>query len=178
MRDLVFLDTETTGLDPDRHSVWELAWAVNDGDVHSAFVAHDLESADFMALKVGGYFERLPRPLDLANGAAHEAMLKGNLDGATLVGANPAFDAAFLRVRWGCAPWHYRLLDVESFAMPILGYDRPQGLATIAEDLASLGKYVFEPDHTAASDVHALRDVFGALWELRENVPGDMEAVR
>lgn len=42
MRPLVFLDTETTGLDPARHEVWEIAYAVGKHDILSAIVPHQL----------------------------------------------------------------------------------------------------------------------------------------
>lgn len=179
---LVFLDTETTGLDPVRHDVYEIAWATEESEVESAFVAHDLTTADPKGLEISGYFERFPRPFDVRAGIEAEGRLKALLKGATLVAANPHFDASHLGNRWGVAPWHYRLLDVEAFAMPVLGYDKPQGLATIVSDLEALGKPVFPSDHTAANDVHALRDAFYALWELRDEdrrIPrGGMSAVR
>jgi DNA polymerase III alpha subunit (gram-positive type) len=165
---LVFVDTETTGLDPTRHSVYEIAWATESSLVESAFVAHDLVGADPKALEISGYFERFPRRFDVRAGFEAEARLRSLLKGSTLVAANPHFDASHLEARWGVAPWKYRLLDVEAFAMPILGYEVPQGLATIVEDLGSLGQTVFPSDHTAANDVQALRDVFYALWEIRD----------
>jgi hypothetical protein len=87
-----------------------------------------------------------------------EIDLRAALAGATLVAANPAFDASFLRARWHEAPWKYRLLDVETYAMPALGLDVPKGLAYIAEQLG-----VTAPDHSAAADVHTLRECWRAL---------------
>lgn len=151
MSTLVYLDTETTGLDPTRHQVWEIAYAVDDGPIRSTLVRHTLDNADADALDIGGYWER-------ATGITNDALkaefeLQALLAGATLVGANPAYDAAMLRARWGRAPWHYRLLDIETYAMPALGLDVPKGLAYIASVLG-----VKAPDHTAAGDVHVLRE--------------------
>jgi hypothetical protein len=162
---LVFLDTETTGLDPARHDVWEAAWAVDDGPVESAFLAHDVAGADPEALRLNGYLTRRPR-LDVVASLTSEHALRQALTGATLVAANPAFDAAFLRARWGEAPWRYRLLDVEAYAMGALGYDTPQGLARIARDLRKIGADIPEPDHTAAADVATLRACFYALRSI------------
>lgn len=170
MTDLVFLDTETTGLDPSRHSVWEIAYAVNDGPIESSIVRHSLVNADPFALSINGYLDRN----SWADGAeaysllgvTFEGALIKALKGATLVAANPAFDAGFLAARWGSAPWHYRMLDVEAYAMPVLGHDRPKGLFTIASDLRDLGHDIPAPDHTAAADVATLRASFNALTEL------------
>lgn len=160
--DLIFLDTETTGLDPALHEVWEIAWAVNDGPIQSFVVPHDIATADPTALELNGYWAR-----GIGTPAAKtiDVLLKVALDGATVVGSNPAFDTTFLWARWGVSPWHHRLLAVESFAMGILDYDLPQGLATVAADLRELGYEIGEPDHSAAGDVAVLRDVYNALRE-------------
>lgn len=47
MSALVFLDTETTGLHPERHEVWEIAYGFEDGRIESGEVKHDLFTADF-----------------------------------------------------------------------------------------------------------------------------------
>lgn len=146
----VYLDIETTGLDPDVHQVWELAYAVGDDAISVGRLEHDLRFADPAALRIGRYWDRrdpLMRAGDRFEFDAHEA-----LSGATLVAANPAFDTAFLYRRWNTMPWHYRLLDIEVYAMPALGLDTPKGLAFIADQLG-----VEAPDHTAAGDVAALR---------------------
>lgn len=152
---LVFLDTETTGLDPARHEVWEIAYAVDEGPVLSAVVPHDLGGADPKALRLNGYLDRI-------QGSRHvpyyERRLISTLKGATVVGANPAFDTDFLRRRWGRAPWKHRLIDVEAMAYGILRLDEPVGLARLADMLG-----VQQPDHTAATDVLVLRDVYARL---------------
>jgi DNA polymerase III epsilon subunit-like protein len=158
---LVFLDTETTGLDPDRHEVWEVAWAVDEGPIMSAVVPHSLRTADPKALELNGYwtrgFEQAPGVLSA------DVTLREILTGATIVGSNPAFDAAFLRARWGVAPWHHRLIAVESMAFAVFGYERPKGLAAVADDLRDRGYEIPQPDHTAAADVACLRAVYTAI---------------
>lgn len=169
---LVYLDLETTGLNPDVHEVWEVAYAVGDGPVVSGTVLHSLQSADPKALEVGRYHERcLDQPRDITAALQLDAGLRLALVGATIVGANPAFDAAFLRARWGVAPWHYRLLDIESYAMPLLGYAKPQGLHQIYTDLYSHGWLIAAPDHTAAGDVSATRDCHQALQSMADVYP-------
>ena len=156
---LIYLDTETTGLDPERHEVWELAYAVNNGPILSGVVRHSLRYADSKALEVGGYD---PRGV-VATYSDVEDLCRRALEGATIVGANPAFDTSFLRARWGITPWAYRLLDIEAYAMPALYLDRPRGLAFIAQWLGARGYDIPEPDHTAAGDVATVRACHQAL---------------
>lgn len=162
---LVYLDTETTGLDPNKHEVWEIAYAADDGPIERSFVRHSLKAATPKALEIGRYTERFIVSESLRSGP-FEADLREELDGATLVGANPAFDAAFLRARWGETPWKYRLLDIEAYAMGALGYSEPKGLAAIADDLVALGHTIPLPDHTAAGDVECVRAAHLALRSI------------
>ncbi|PXY20851.1 3'-5' exonuclease [Prauserella muralis] len=166
MTDVVFLDTETTGLDPLRHEVWEVAYAVNDGPIVTAYLPHSLRTADPAALEMNGYWDRAPVGMSPCFGALADVELRRALTGVTVVGSNPAFDTAFLRARWGVAPWHYRLLDVATYAMPVLGYDRPASLKTVTDAVRANGFEVPEPDHSAAGDVETLRAVYSALAEL------------
>lgn len=161
----VYLDTETTSLDFVGGEVWEIALAADDRPIQSAIVAHSLEHANPDSLRIGGHDTRCPAS---SNGGhpsddywGFEVDLQNVLTDRTLVGANPSFDATFLRLRWGHAPWKYRLLDIEAFAMPGLGLHEPRGLAYIAEALG-----VQAPDHTAAGDVHTLRECHRELLDL------------
>jgi hypothetical protein len=64
MTAVVFLDTETTGLDPDRHAIWELACIVRDHRDESFNgewlwqLKPDLTVADPIALRIGQYYQR------------------------------------------------------------------------------------------------------------------------
>lgn len=159
---LVFIDTETTGLDPARHSIWEIAYAVDNGPIKSSFVAHSTEHADPTALALNGYLNRFAGSPLL--GLAFEKQLREDVAGAAIVAANPAFDAAFLRARWGVTPWHHRMLDIESYAAALLGLTVPlRGLKGITDELRERGFTIPEPDHTAAGDVATLRASFTVL---------------
>ena len=163
---LVFLDTETTGLEL-HHDIWEMAWAVDDGPIQSCQVSHSIANADPEALAMNGYWDRFdawqvrPRP---------EFRLRKALEGATIVAANPTFDATRLERRWGCAPWHYRMIDVSSMSVPLLGLredGKVKGLFDIAQELREdYGVVISEPDHSAARDVEVLRDVYRGLLHI------------
>jgi DNA polymerase-3 subunit epsilon len=160
---LVYLDTETTGLDPARHEVWEVAWAVDDGDIVNRFLPHTLRTADAQALELNGYYRRSPLGEPWSG---TDIELRQVLTGATVVGSNPAFDTAFLRARWGVAPWHHRTIAVESVALGIYGWDRPKGLKDVTAALRADGFDIPEPDHTAAGDVATLRAAYEALRKV------------
>lgn len=168
---LVYLDTETTGLDPMKHDVWEIAYAVDGGEIQSAFLPMDrFHNADVNALIIGGFDKRFQAPVDQWATHDFDNALRQALSGNTLVGANPAFDAAFLQYAWwqtheNPKPWKYRLFDIEAYAMGALGYDVPQGIKRISDDLRDKGYDIPAPDHTAAGDVAALRACHLALIE-------------
>ncbi len=163
---LAYHDTETTGLDPARHEVWEIAWAVDEGPIQSCVIPHSIKTADPEALELNGYWTR---GFESAPGVeSADVTLREILAGATIVGSNPAFDTAFLRARWGAAPWHHRMIAVESVALGVLGHERPKGLAAVAAELRSHGHDIPEPDHTAAADVETLRATYRALRTIVE----------
>lgn len=183
MTGLCFVDCETTGLDPDRHEVWEVAIIRahhnDDGsglvieDEWQAFLPVDLTRADPNALRIGRYYQRYPFPPSsgLADGvwpvenvAREVAYLTG---GRHLVGAVPSFDAAFLSrllVANGYqAAWHYHLVDVEALAAGRLMQPPPWN----SDELTGrLGVTVDRDDrHTAMGDARwALRTYEAVMW--------------
>lgn len=163
---IVYLDTETTGLSVYDNDVWEVAWAIGDGPIKSGTLRHEVVNADPKALELNHYFERVST-LPPVEDEELWAVLKGNV----ICGMNPSFDARFLSyyfLKRGFTltdPWHYRLLDIEAYAMGALGYSIPQSFRTIAAKLGERGYTISEPDHTAGGDVKATREVHKALME-------------
>lgn len=166
----VFLDSETTGLDARIHDTFELAWAVDDGPIRDTILPHTLDHATPEALAVNRYYERGVdqfAPTGQWGWRDSVAEFCQAARGATIVGANPAFDQEALTKKIGYRPWHYRLLDVETYAKGVLRLDRIMGLNSLADLLADHGWKIATPDHTAPADVACLRDVYRALVTIR-----------
>lgn len=122
---LVFGDTETTGLDPFMHDAWEFALIVRrDGHdtEHTFRIRPDLTNADPKALGINQFHERTS-----ASGWSwddpHTAATRmySLLNGAVLIGSNPPFDADMIRNLFAryyddAKPWHYRTLDIATLA--------------------------------------------------------------
>ena len=141
---LAFVDCETTGLDPDRHEVWEIAVIaaeheprrVESDDQGTSGVLRvtdewrrqmqpsHLHQADPIALRIGRYWERRDDHVIPYLHHPHVALSVEELTrGRIMVGAVPSFDAAFLSRLLHehnlPAGWHYQLLDVETL---VAGY--------------------------------------------------------
>lgn len=183
-RKIVVVDVETSALRPrdERLSMLgrptapygvavEVAWwDSSTGDAGRFVPQHNVEWVRSLgapeALVVSRYLERL---VDAEQDDGTEvAALHARLDGATLAGSNPAFDAAFLAemfkrlpgkpgpgrgvTRPKPDPWHHRLLDLSAYYAGVRGMPGGAllGLAAICEHLE-----VDAPDHTAMGDVQA-----------------------
>lgn len=126
---LAFVDTETTGLDPFLHDAWEFALIVRrDGQdtEHVFHVRPDLTNADPKALEINRYHERTSAS-DWTWGDPHTAATRmyNLLNGAVMVGSNPAFDAEMIGHLFGRyydqpKPWHYRTIDIVTLAVGAL----------------------------------------------------------
>lgn len=124
---VVFLDTETTGLDPDIEEMFEIA--AIDGDTGDEFVyrieplPEVVERMHPKAAEVNRYHERTTAPewkWDSPHRVADD--LHKLLTGAHIVGAVPDFDARFLTswyksLSYPVPRWHYHLIDIESMAV-------------------------------------------------------------
>lgn len=176
-RELVFTDTETTGIH-DEAQIIELAFAAGDQFGHHGVLPHTLQGADRKALEVNRYWERelrdeTPDP-ELVSEFAHTAAEN------ILVGANIRYDARKLEKLIGCETWHYRLGDIESAAWLLLGFEEPPGLHTLRARLTELGYDIPAPDHTAKGDVETTRACFRVLQRiarllLSNGIPGAEE---
>ena len=157
----IYFDTETSGLNPYRHFVWEVAYAIGDGPILASTVPHELleDNFDERAFEINGYRNRVAKPN--IHQQVFEQVFHDSLIGKTIVVANPSFETGFFRARWQEIPWKYRTIDIENYAMPALGWREPKGLASIADALG-----VEAPDHTATQDVNVMRQCHYKLIEI------------
>lgn len=135
MTRLVFIDTETTSLRPDRRA-WEIGLIVREPGKpdaeHQWFIDEDgldLGNADPASLRIGRFYERHPQYcLDRESAGTDSEdeydvlrLVEAITRGAHLVGAVPNFDADVLGARMRalgiCPSWHYHLCDVENLAV-------------------------------------------------------------
>lgn len=161
----VFIDVESTGLDPRIHQPYEVCIWREDWEHPNTFgLPHTLEYADQQALAIGHYWER---GCDYRQGDHTTArVIAKHLHGVTLVGSNPAFDAAMLTRVIGTPVWNHRMIDVSNVAMMVWDEPRPLGLAECATRCRDAGYDIPEPDHTAEGDVRCTRAVYEALREI------------
>jgi hypothetical protein len=189
---LISLDTETTGLDPAQHEVWEVALVDTEStdEWWFEFPVRDLAAADPGALRINDYYARcsVPSGFSIAQGTGPGVPSTPDVqddDGqmgyaperlafivarvtadATLLGCNVAWDAqmvAKLLRSYGQAPaWKHRFLELGSYAAGPLNKRRP--LST-----NELSKRFGEPDdvHTALSDARWNVSVYRNLMAQR-----------
>lgn len=132
---LAFVDTETTGLDPRHHDVWEIAVIRREDNIQVERqwqIRPNLETADTEALNINRYAERFAVPsgwdaIEVLDGAPLRLTLPEMLfdfqdfmAGCVMVGSNPAFDDTFLKkLLWAHArkvTWQYRTVDIATLA--------------------------------------------------------------
>lgn len=174
MRQVVFVDTETTGLDPAHHNVWEIGLIEETGEEH-VWIRNtdmiDLGTADSTALRINRFYERgytIGQPTVRDNVIARQfAELSA---GKYLVGIVPSFDATFLTkflVEAGIAPaWHYQLVDAEAMLAGSLGVAPPWDLRRMIDDAGGAAKDIIghalatEAHHTAIGDARVAKAIY------------------
>jgi DNA polymerase III epsilon subunit-like protein len=130
---LAFVDTETTGLDPDRHEIWEVGLIVANSDPgwdeHTWQLPVDLARADPIALNIGRFHDRRVLAGELTRLDRFARDFVRLTHGRHLVGAVVSFDAErlwkLLRANDQCPMWHYHLVDVEALAAGRTGMAPP-----------------------------------------------------
>lgn len=178
---LVFIDCETTGLDYNRHQVIDCSYMTLEMDrpikIYFYVSPEAIEEADPVALKINGYDKWIEDgggsyPYQTMNRDFYSkisdvrptefATFLRALEGATLVGANVQFDARFLFKQLGYEPWHYKVLDIQVYAMGQGGrQDEIPSLSSIVKDINNTtAPIITVPDHNSINDVLAVRDIW------------------
>jgi DNA polymerase III epsilon subunit-like protein len=161
---VVFCDTETTGLDPTRHEVWEIAVIEEDGTEYSWAMWPDLSVADPNALRINRFYERAAN-LEWAEHSGVAADVARLTAGAHLVGAVPSFDAGFLDPflrRFGyCGAWHYHVVCAETLVAGRLQLPPPWDSQDLSRQMG------VDPDqferHTALGDARWAKALYDAV---------------
>ena len=169
----VFIDTEATGLDHERHELTEVAWIVRFEDGSEAerqyFPEHTTDGATPEALELTRYAERIA-PQTRSPASEWLTQFLEDADGAYLVGAVPDFDATHLARmcrKVGVTPtWDHHLLDVETLALPLIA-PAADGPRSLAKTCAALGlDHDKVQAHGALYDAQQAKRVFDRVWEL------------
>lgn len=175
---LAFLDIETTGLNPYEHEVLEVAYILEwpNGSIATTHFSLPISerNADQRALDVNGYWRRRDElmAIELAPKAA-AAKLQRELGDCLIVGANPAFDTAFLRqfiwqTEYAEPTWYYRSLDINTLAAGVAKFSLPLSTGEVAE---LFNEPLGEKQHTALEDACWNRRAYKAI--TKGNLPRD-----
>lgn len=168
-QDLLFVDTETTGLDPTKHELLEVAALRTSPDgltIISAYEAKLLPlhigAAEPKALAINGYTPEEWTPEKcVAPGTVVDALQKMAAN-TVLVGQNVSFDEGFLTPLFTRlnmkAPWGYHKIDTVALGWPMFLHTEMEGLS-LGKMCAFLGVAQM-PTHRAAADVAACREVY------------------
>ncbi len=170
---LAFIDTETTGLDPSKQEIIEIAiLVVNEGRVVDKFESkirpQRIEDASKKALEINGY---AANPEAWASAPTMEEvgpLIVKMLEGCTLVGHNVSFDEGFLTQNLkragieGKLPYHK--IDTVVLAMEHL---KPLGLKKVSLDsIRDFLGWSKEGAHRAMKDVEDCRKLFDLCWRM------------
>ncbi len=173
---LIFVDVETTGTDPEKHEIIELAYILVKQDKGNFSVIEEremkikpehIENAEPTALKVNGYDEA---QWIFAN-TLSEAMkvFSEKSDGAIMVAQNVTFDYSFIEralTKTGMKnEMFYAKLDTISMAYAKLFKD-PRAERFNLHRLCEYFGIHNEKSHTALADTRATFEVFKKLMSL------------
>lgn len=188
-----FVDIETLGLDPTRHTLFEIAVAQDWGEPTSFWIEpspDELSRADSGALRLTDFYARRTKAQDRTSWGEMDDQISGWCHGDVhvnwgsrsgfayalaahltdhIAGNCISFDA--LRIEtWlryhGTAPrWHYHLVDVEAYAAGVLGLEPPWKSKEISE---ALGVLVPVDQHQAAADVIWSQALYRGAKDFRE----------
>ena len=164
---VAFVDTETTGLDPDRHEIWEVGLIVDDEE-HHWFLPVDLGRADSYALAIGQFHQRFDSS-EVSELARFAEEFSRMTRGRHLVGAVISFDEERLRkllkANGACPEWHYHVVDVEALVAGKLGVVPPWDSSALTA-MVGIDSEAFDK-HTALGDARWAKALYDAVMAPR-----------
>ena len=169
MKDLIVLDTETTGVEAKRDSIIEIAAIklLNGGivDRFQTLVKPETPLSMTVSVLTGIKAEELATAPDIKIAGAEFLKFAGDLP---IVGHNISFDTDFLKAHGIDPPGHsLDTLDLAITLLPKLPFHSLQFLAHYYQ-------LKNQPSHRAMSDVLATVDLVNVLIGLVQNVPSDI----
>ena len=165
---IVFIDIETTGLNPEMHEIIEIACLrIDSGGHRSVYYAKvhpmRIEIAHHRALEINGYNGKDWREAFFPNEVA--AQLESFLSGALLVGHNIKFDVSFIselmHAHKRLQTWDRRLIDTIVLAHEHLS---PCGIESLSLDsIRSFLGWTHEGSHRAMRDAQDVMRLYKTL---------------
>lgn len=178
MRNLLFLDVESTGLDPNYHELIEVAAVETTPDgltlldrFEAKLRPHFIKRAQPRALEVNGYNEKEWSQAGCAPAAIVASGMHALTKDCQLVGQNISFDEGWLTKLYegqGYEPnWDYHKVDIVALCWPLYASGRiaKTNLKNVAEFLKL---QVPEQKHRAMADVELARAVYVGLMTFYE----------
>lgn len=160
---IAFIDTETTGLNPELHEIIEICIITRDEVYHTKIAPERIHYANLDALRINGY-----RGKDWAHAPTFKQVapkIKSILQGCTLAGHNIKFDLEFLNESFSNNGFDFhvghRTLDTVTLAYEHL---YPLGLMSLSLD--SIRRFLgwsLEGNHTALKDCNDTKRLFEYL---------------
>lgn len=188
-RPIIFLDVETTHLEPgdDAGEILEIAIIDIHGStlLHKKILPEHIETASEEALEINGYDEKVwaKEAVPFQTIALH---VRGLMTGSVIIGQNPGFDRGFVlhhlnKLGLDTSKISYHTIDTATLTWEHI--TPPCGSVSLGWACRALG-ISNEGAHTALADVHRCREVYlklmratwlhrlwwrvAALWRLRD----------
>ena len=162
----VYLDLETTGLNPDIHEIIECAVIYDDDtpSYHRFIRPNRIEFADKVALKINRFHERAEEWNQAISQCDFAFELAGLLKNKIIIGHNPFFDYSFIKElfeHYGEGTPKNQLIDTKTLAFEHL-YDI--GLKRLSLDsIRVFMGWSLSNNHTALKDAHDTKMLYTVL---------------